>query len=432
MKKLAVTMLLSVLALARLHASEQISIGKALDLVYTNNPVIKQAQDSVTASQARLNGKRSGYYPVISVEGTYAHPDPDPFVPFPGFGTIQFFPENSYDAHASLRQVLWDSGKTWSSAGAAKYSFEAARKNFELVKTTMGYQTIQVFYSVLLLKESVLVQQQQIDSLKEALDLTTKKVESGSATGFDALTTKVKLAEAEDRKIDLDNSLRKQVISLARLMGVSPAAELEINGDFMEKNGDIDETPLIAAARQDRLELKISLDSELSAKNQLSSARSDNYPTAVAELSYGFKNGYLPDLNEIIENRVVAARFELPVFNGLKTFNSIKESKANYEAAQARTKEISDMVDAEVRQAVSDVRASIDKINASDLHVQLAQEALKQAKVRYEAGVITNLDLLNAETALAQADLARVQALYNYTLSRVALNRAVGADLLRH
>ena len=431
MKKIAIALVLSISLLGRLCAAEPISIGKALELVYANNPVIKQAADSVTASKARLGGKRSGYYPTINVDGTYAHLDPDPYVPFPGFGTIQFFPENNYDAHASLRQILWDSGKTWSAAGAAKYSYAAAQKNFELVRTNLGYQTIQVFYSVLLLKESVLVQQQQIDSLKEALDLTMKKVESGSATGFDGLTTKVKLAEAESQKIDIDNMLRKQTISLARLMGISPVDSFEINGDFSDETDGVDENALIAAAQQGRLELKIALDGEMAAKEQLSSARADNYPTAVAELSYGFKNGYLPDLNEVIENRVVGARFDLPIFNGLKTLNLVKESKANYEAARAHSKEIADMVDAEVRQAASDVRASIDKIHASDLHVQLAEEALKQAKVRYEAGVITNLDLLNAETALAQADLARLQALYNYTLSRVALNRAIGAELLK-
>ena len=83
-----------------------------------------------------------------------------------------------------------------------------------------------------------------------------------------------------------------------------------------------------------------------------------------------------------------------------------------------------------MRQAVSEARASMDKIKASELNVQLAQEALSQAKVRYESGVITNLDLLNAETSLAQANLLHLQALYNYTLSRIALNKAIGVDLL--
>ena len=144
------------------NAAESISINKAVDLVYANNPVIRQAEQAVLASKARLGGKRSGYYPTISVDGSYAHLDPDQFIPFGGLGTLQFFAENNYDAHASLRQILWDSGKTWSASGAAKYSYDAAQKNLDLVKVNLGYQTIQTFYSVLLLKQSVLVQQQQI------------------------------------------------------------------------------------------------------------------------------------------------------------------------------------------------------------------------------------------------------------------------------
>jgi outer membrane protein TolC len=275
-----------------------------------------------------------------------------------------------------------------------------------------------------------MVQQQQIDSLKEALDLTRKKVESGSATSFDELTTKVKLAEAESQKIDIDNMLRKQVIALARLMGVANSDQFEITGEFAANIVELDENALLNEAKQHRAELKAALDGESAAKSQLSLANADNYPTAMAELSYGFKNGYMPDLEEVIENRVAAAKLDFPIFNGFKTYNQIKESRANFDSAREHTREIQDLVIAEVRQAVSEANASMEKIKASELHVQLAQEALKQAKVRYENGVITNLDLLNAETSLAEANLMHLQALYNHTLSRVALNKAVGRELL--
>jgi len=407
-----------------------VNITQALDSVYSNNPAIRQAEQAVNASKARLGGKKSGYLPTIGIEGSYAHLDPDPLLNFPGFGLIQFFPVDNYDVHASLRQILWDFGRTSSAVGAARYSYGAAQRNLELVKINLTFQTIQVFYSVLLLKESVTVQQQQIDSLKEALDLAAKKVSSGSATHFDELTTQVKLAEAETQKIDIDNMLRKQQISLARLMGVAGSEPFDITGEFSDKTIELDEKELIAAAEQNRAELKLARDNENAAKSQLSASRADNYPSVTADLSYGYKNGYFPVLEDITQNTVAAAQLSFPLFNGLKTYNLVKESDANYSSARERTREAQEMIVAEVRQAVSEARASMDKIKASELHVQLAEEALQQAKVRYESGVITNLDLLNAETSLAQANLLHLQALYNYTLSRIALNKAVGAELL--
>jgi outer membrane protein TolC len=412
-------------------AAETVSINQALSSVYSNNPAIKQAQEAVNASKARVGGKKSGYLPVIGIEASYAHLDPDPSLAFPGFGMIQMFPTESYDVHAFLKQTVWDFGRTSNAVGTAEYTLDAAKKNLEIVKTNLTFQTIQIFYSVMLLKQSVIVQQQQIDSLKEAVDLARKKVDTGSATHFDELTTSVKLTEAESQMIDIENMLRKQQITLERLMGFAGADTCEITGEFSDKTVALDEKSFIAAAKQNRAELKAALDGEKAAQSQLSADTADNYPEIFANFSYGQKNGYFPEFSEVKQNTVAAAELSFPLFNGLKTYNKTLESKANYRAAREHARDVEEAIIAEVRQAVSEASACIDKIKATELHVQLAEEALGQAKVRYQAGVITNLDLLNAETSLAQANLMRLQALYNYTLSRVSLNKAIGVELLK-
>jgi outer membrane protein TolC len=412
-------------------ADDNITVGKAVELLFKNNPAIKQAEGAVKASTARVGQRRSGYMPTINLEGTYTNLQPDPSFVFPGLGLIQFFPENNYDAHIGLTQTLFDFGRVSSSLGAAKYNLSMARDNLELVKANYAFETIRVFYSILLLKQSIIVQQQQIDSLNEALDMATKKVASGTATNFDELTTRVKVAEAQSQKIELDNMLRKQRITLGRLMGTGDSDSFDITGEFMgASSAAVDERALIDQALKNRLELIIAKDSENSAKSQLSASKADNYPSIRGFFSYGYKNGYFPGLDDIKQNTVAGGQVEFPLFNGLKTSNQVKEAGANFDSARQRTREIRDTVVSEVRQAVSEVRAALEKIKATELNEKLAEEAVKQAKVRYRSGVITNLDLLNAETSLAQAHLSRLQALYNYTLSTEALKKAVGAGLL--
>jgi outer membrane protein TolC len=70
-----------------------------------------------------------------------------------------------------------------------------------------------------------------------------------------------------------------------------------------------------------------------------------------------------------------------------------------------------------------------EKIKTSALQVEQAKEALAIATVRYESGVITNLDLLDAETALAQSELLYLEALYQQVISGYALERAIGGNL---
>lgn len=429
MKKTILCVVLLTAGAGFIRADDNITVEKAVELLFKNNPAIKQAEGSVNASAARVGQRRSGYMPTIGLEGTYTNLQPDPTITFPGLGALQLYPENNYDAHIGLTQTIFDFGRVSSSLGAAKYNLSMARENLELVKTNYAFQTIQVFYSILLLKQSIVVQQQQIDSLDEALDMATKKVASGTATNFDELTTQVKVAEAQSQKIELDNMLRKQRITLGRLMGTGDSDKFDITGDFMSTSTAPDEQALVDQALKNRLELMMAKDSENAAKSQLSASKSDNYPSIKGFFSYGYKNGYLPDLSEIKQNTVAGGQLEFPLFNGLKTTNQVKESRGNFDSAQERTREVRDTVVSDVRQAVSEVLAATEKIKATELNEKLAEDAVGQAKVRYRSGVITNLDLLNAETSLAQAHLSHLQALYNYTLSTEALKKAVGGQL---
>ncbi len=106
-----------------------------------------------------------------------------------------------------------------------------------------------------------------------------------------------------------------------------------------------------------------------------------------------------------------------------------QESEASLRAAQTHSFDTEHAVTAEVLQAISDVRASLDKIQTSELQVRQAKQAIDMATVRYESGVVTNLDLIDAQTALAQAELFHLQALYHYVLSRYTLDKSIGTIL---
>jgi outer membrane protein len=152
-------------------------------------------------------------------------------------------------------------------------------------------------------------------------------------------------------------------------------------------------------------------------------------PSLKVNLAYGLKNGYIPNLDVLRGNWVAAVGVQVPIFNGFKTRSQEQESEANLRATRAHTTDVERAVTSEVLQAVSDVRASLDKIQTSELQVRQAKQAIDMATVRYESGVVTNLDLIDAQTALAQAELFHLQALYHYVLSRYALGKSIGAIL---
>jgi outer membrane protein TolC len=99
------------------------------------------------------------------------------------------------------------------------------------------------------------------------------------------------------------------------------------------------------------------------------------------------------------------------------------------EAEQAHTAGAIKQIRSEVEQTISDVQAAKTKVEISKIQLQQAHEAVIIARTRYETGSITNLDLLDAETAESTSKLFDLQALYQYVISKFNLQQSTGTLL---
>lgn len=408
---------------------DSLTVEEAVRHAIENQPLVEQALQTVRSAHARIGESRSAYYPVIEADLSYTRLGPVPELTFPGFGVFKLYPENNYDEHVALSQTVYDFGKTDAAVSLSRSGVRSARDNLALVKTTLAFQTIQSFYAVLFLRESIAVQDQQIDALTQHLAATQKKQQTGTATDFDVLTTRVRIAAARNKKIDLRNNLEKQEAAFRRLLGLPPDEEVRLRGAFDKTPVPLNDDSLMAAAKDKRIELKQSVDAERTAALQERFASMRDKPAIRVNLAYGARNGFEPDLDVQLGNWVLGIEARVPIFDGFLTSSSKREARANVRAAEARTLDVERLVVAEVQQAISDARSAAEKIETSELQVEQARQALDMANIRYESGVITNLDVIDAEAALAEARLSYLQALYLYEVSRYSLERAVGGNL---
>ncbi len=422
---LALAAMLAVLAFGA--AEETLTVGKAVELALKNYPTIKQSFSDRDAAAARLSQKFAACWPSLELEGVYARVEPDPALTFPGFGSMQLFPEDNYDFHAGLKYALFDLGKTGSQINLSNEMLAQAENAIELSKTILSYQTIQLFYGVLFLTQQADVQQKEIDSLTEYMSQTRKKVAFGSATDFDALTIQVKLEESKNAKADLDNSRKKAFLQLKKNIGADSDPKLE--GKFFQDKLSADENALIAKALVLRSECVMAKKGEAIARAQLSVADNSDNPALFVGGTVGYKNGYLPDLSLLQNSWVLTAGVKIPLFDGGRTAGLEAEAKASLSSAEFKSRDVEESVKTEVRQAISDVNTGYEKLMAAELHVKLAEEAMAQANVRFDNGVITNLDLINSETSLARARLFFSQAQYAYVTSLFSLKRAAGVKI---
>ncbi len=415
---------------AQVQAADSLTINRAVQMTLANDPAVRQVERQVDAATANIELSRTRYYPDFSISGTYTRLGPLETITIGPGETFSLYPANNYDAHLQLYQLLYDFGERRTSVRLAEAAKKSTQDNIDLVKSSLAFRTMAAFNSILILQRSINVINDQIDALNKHHEITRKKAETGSATKFDVLTTQVRIAVATDGLIEAQNGLRDQEIVLRQLTGIPDDQPLALSGDFtIVQDSEINTDSLLSLARAQRPELIRARDAETQAELRIEMASLSDRPTLGAIATAGFKNGYIPNLNTPKANYTAGISLQIPVFNGRRSHYRTVGARADLAAAKARTAGIEQQVAGEVNQAVEALKASLDKIHNSEIQVQQAEEAISLANTQYEAGVVTNLDLLDAQTAYAQAKLIHLRALYQYTMSRNQLDQAVGAKV---
>jgi outer membrane protein len=414
---------------AQTGSSDSITVEQAIGLTLQNHPAIRQAEYAIAAWTARIDVSRSALYPDISVGGEYVRIGPVPTFELPEQGPLKLAPYNNYDFRLGLRQTIYDFGRTDEAIKLAKALRQSAADNMDMVKSSLAYQMVGVFNSILILHQRIAVLDEQLQTLGQHLDMSSKKLDAGTATDFDTLTIKVKIAVVQNDRIDAVHAMETQEIIFRQMAGLPPDMPVNLRGSFAIDGVVLDTDSLMAAAGKQRPELVLSRDVEANAARQSQLVSLGNKPLLFVNLTTGFKNGYEPDLNTLRGNYAAGLELKVPVFNGQLTKYQKSEADANLNVARAHTDDLVRQIRSEVLQAIAGVNSSLEKISSIETQVRQAEKAVSMARVRYTAGVITNLDLLDAEMTLSQTKLVRVRAFYDYTVSLNALDKATGKKI---
>ena len=408
--------------------SDSLTLDGTLRSVLDANPAITTLDELANAANGRLAQTRTGFLPQVTGTATYTRIDPVVKLPFGG-ETLQLAPNNNYDAHITAQYLLLDFGKSDATVKLAESQVQTAKDNINVTRRDLAFTAAQVYYNILFMRESIKVQDAQITSLQAHRNEMQKRVEGGVSTKFDVTTTDVRITQAQNTKIDLQNQLRNQQVQLARLLHKPSQADVPVKGRLAFQPQPVDVNTEVAKAIENRPEVKMARDAETTATLQQRLVEHSNMPSLGVGAQVGAKNGYLPNLSQIKPNTLGVVQLSVPIYDGNKNKNQRVEALANARAAQSRTLDTQEQIRADVRQAANNIEFSQARYNNAQQQIAQATDALTRAQGRYRYGVGQNLDVLDAETQLAQARLARAQAMYNYTLGQYQLKHATGEQI---
>ncbi len=389
-------------------------------------PSVGRAKAGAEAAAARTAQIRAGRKPALEVEGDYNRIGPVPELSFPGFGTFALYPVDNIDAHLAASYTLYDFGRAAAEENAALSRAHDAAYGIDAARAAAAFQTVQAFHQVRFLRQCVSVQDTEIVTLEAHLDVNRKKLAAGAATDFDLLSTRARIAASRTRRIDLAAELARQEIALRRLLGAPDDAPLPLTGSFSAAPVELPLDTLIARALRRRIDLLAARGEERTASLGARAASLGAMPTLNLHASWGLKNGYIPNLDAIHGNWVAGAGIRVPLYEGGRTDARVQEAEALLRASEAHSEEVLRDVRAGVQRAFSDAAAARERIANAGTAVAQAREALAIAQKRYAAGSGSNIDVLDAENALAQADLILLRAQFTCLLDLSALDHATG------
>ena len=410
-------------------ANDSLSLQQILLEVTASYPSVLKAQEAINSADAAVALARSGFYPDISGQAGYTRLGPVSKLSIPILGSFQIYPENNYNAEVDIRQTIYDFSKTSRNIKMEESGKTISEKTVDLVRQKLNLVTAVSYYTLVYLQEALKIKDVQLDNLNDHLAFITKKKETGSATQYEILATQVRISTVENQKFDIQAAIKSQQSTLNSLLGSPVNTALKVKQNLVLGSSGIDPDSLVHFALQHRYEMIVAGLKEEHAELHLKAVKVQNNPVLSAFLSGGVKNGYIPDLNVLTPNYAAGLGLRIPIFDATHRKSYIKLANVEKNVLKQETEQTRREISSEVYQNEALLIASLQKIKQSNLQVTQAEEALELAKVSFSSGVITNLDLLDAETSAAESKVNLLKAKADYAVSLARLNISIGKPI---
>ncbi len=338
-------------------------------------------------------------------------------------------PFGYFDSRAYLTQSVFD----WVSIERARSS-QALVKAAEFSSKDARELVVLVIVSNYLLviadQSEVESATSQRDTAKALFQQASDQKTAGLASAIDVLRSQVQLLSREQKLISAQNNLAKQKLVLARAIGLPLGQQFGITTQVPYQEltpSSLDEA--IQSAYKARADFQSQVNQVRSADLARKAASAERYPSIGAEVDYGL-SGVNPGSSHGTVD--AAATLRIPIFQGGRVHGDVLRADALLAEEKQRLEDLRARIDQEVREVYLDLDSAAQEVSVEKSAVALATQTLEQSRDRFNSGVTDNIEVVQAQDALAIANDAYIASLYSYNMAKVALARATGVAESRY
>jgi outer membrane protein TolC len=344
---------------------------------------------------------------------------------FSGFPGIQEIvgPFGVFDARGAVSQSILDfsslndSRASIQSHKAAEFSYQDARETVVLVVTSLYMQAVSGGSRIEAAKAQV--------SLAEAAHNQARdRKNAGLLPAIDVLRAQVELQAQRQRLIADENDYEKQKLQLARAVGIPVGQDLDLTDKLPYTAAEpISFDEALSEAYQSRMDYR-SLEAQVrAAEFRYQAAHSERLPSLSFRGDYGTLG---PTPANSHGTFTAALSLDIPIYTAGKVKGETLEADAAVEQQKAQLADLRSRIGFEIRSAMLDLKAAAERVEVNRSTVDLARKQEEQARDRFAAGVTDNLEVVQAQEALAAANESLISSLFSYNLAKASLARATG------
>jgi len=236
------------------------------------------------------------------------------------------------------------------------------------------------------------------------------------------LNIETQLNEEQNRKVDLQNTLNKQLILLEYTTGIKQEAGNSFDFDI----NLTDATTALSTAQTNNIDFLIAQDRIKQAESDVTLAKTTDKPVVAIKAATGVKNGYVPNVGEMRFNYNAGIGLSIPIYNGGKTKQQVKLAENIVKQNQLAVESLNSNYKKDIQQTLEDVSSNLERIKYTKSQIEGAKYAQRLAATRFQNGVSTNIELTNAATATARIQLTELRYQFQLCLAKIELARLMG------
>jgi len=402
-----------------------LSLEEAITLASYHNYNVRQLRQVLSERDSQVVSARGRLLPKVVANSNYTQTDPNRL---PSFQGRTFGVEQAWNADLEIQQQIFAGGKVWDGYVQSKIVRDASRYALDEAVLEAKAQATSFYYGVALAKARIGVNERLVALRKNLVESEQSRLKAGTVSRFNVLRAEVSLANAQPPLIRARNDERISREDLSQVIG------LPIDGGVTVERipllVSLPELPsyeklvVYAELRPDLKRLAAIREAE---DRGISVARADIFPELALFGSYGAQGSpFSNSVNDRLEGWRAGVRGSWKLFDSGDTYGAIDAARARKKQAEIALEDRLNIIRIDVRRALSRLQQALELVSASQQVVIEAEESLRLARAREEVGAAIQLDVLQGQLSLAEAETNQIEASYEYYVALADLARATG------